>query len=250
VFDYRESVFDPSGKFVRSSVLFSAGSPVTGAAVFRNGDVVIQSMVASRDLAGIPLHVMSPAGQLLASFGELNSEPYVESFASLRRRIAASGDTAVWASRLNRYRLELWSRVGVLEQILDRKTGWFSAWDPAPPLVDPRKARRPPMVRSVSVDVVGRVWVVTTVADRHWMPSGLPGSVPISPTEWSGLADSMIEVIDPRTERLIHAERFDAPFEDFVAPSILSELVEDSQGVVSIRIWSIELHPASRKEIR
>lgn len=247
-FDYRDNVFTPDGRYVRSpTLLFAASAQVYDATVRGDGTVVIQAGIASAQLAGFPFHVASADGQRIRSFGEdAPDRPFIDAFAATRRRVAWVGESALWSADLNRYRLQYWEG-GALRRTLVVSAKWFPPWDPASPLGSPRAQRRPPMVRAVGVGRDGMLWVVTTVTAADWKPT--PGARGlISPTERGRLMDTIVDVIDPSTGRLIQSRRFDNVFGDFAGPGLITGTVERGDGTIAVRIWQLTVHHPARGE--
>ena len=245
VFGGRYAVFSPSGAFVRTSTPFSTHYQVHSAVVLESGATIAQFVIPSADRAGKLFHMIGTPGDALRSFGESPDRLYVESFASARRRIAPASPTSFWAAELSRYRIERWESGGRLVQVFERRAECFPPWDPALPLANPTVARRPPMVRTLAVDRVGRLWVSTTVADKNWTPQ--QGSR-LGPNWTARAFDTIVEVIDPRLGRVVHAERFPNAFDALLGAGLISELIEDSAGMFSLLIWQLELVTTGKEE--
>jgi hypothetical protein len=244
VFGARHSVYSPGGRFVRVDEAFN-GARVNSAFVLPNGSIVAQAMVGSRDLVGFPFHVLRPDGTIARSFGASPTEPYRASWAADNRLIALAGADSFWSSDVNQYHLELWGIDGVLRSSLARQVPWFRPWDVSRELPNARTTLPLPRVRSIALDSLGRLWVAIQVPDHNWKPTAGPSedfeAPAISPNEWERLTDTIIEIVEPATGRLIHSQRMPNSFVSFIGPGLIIDRSENAEGTISIRVWQLEL---------
>lgn len=251
VFGTRLTVFSPLGVFARTAYVLGAAAPVNEALVLDDGRLVAQAMIHSAELIGLPLHIVDREGAVRRSIGDADAEAYVESFPTSHRRIAKGQRGTFWSADLNRLRLQQWDANGRRVAVIEPRLPWFAPWDPVRETATrPWDVRPPPMVLSVSLDSVGRLWVAVTVADSKWRRRSLrrgPGK-PMTPGEMADLLDTMILALDPRTGRVIHEQRFPNKFKNFVGPAMISEMVEDDDGVISLRVWQLTLTSGSGDE--
>ena len=201
-------------------------------AVFADGSYVLSGPVPTREAAGRPLHVVTPDGEVLRSFGE-DPSPSV---------IAPSGDSAVWAAQGDRYRLEKWHLDGRLVAVYEREADWFPALaaDAAPEAGDASL-----QISGMWEDGLGRLWVhmmVRTLTevivlddDGHEMRTLRHDPDPKSSQE-------VIEVLDPRTASVVARRRI--PESDgLVAMGGFFQQVHRStdRGLLEIDIWATRL---------
>jgi hypothetical protein len=115
---------------------------------------------------------------------------------------------------------------------LTRTVDWFPA-DGDFPEGAYRTVPPPPMLVHVSEDSAGRLWTYSAVPDPAWTPG-----IPMRPSpEWFRRTfDTVIEVIDLKSGRLIAAGRHASRLGPMCGSSLLYELVETSDGDTYLRV--------------
>jgi hypothetical protein len=167
-------------EYVSSSPLASAARLRTYPVALGPRAFAINADINSRDAIGQPLHIVSRDGSLLRSFG---GNPAVQTGVgdpALHRAIASSRNNTLWVAHRNQYRIEEWDSTGRLLRVIERRASWF-------PAVAPESLER--RIRSIHEDSAGRLWVHLVVR------------VPARST--------IIEVLDPRANRVIATARID-----------------------------------------
>jgi hypothetical protein len=160
------------------------------------------------------------------------------------RRFARHGQDQFWAAHVTRYTIERWSKAGRLTDVLERDAPWF------PPRVNlgppPQEAPPAPRVVSVREDDAGRLWVLISVADANWRRSArkpnASGEYAVRPTDRDLMFDTVIEVIDPKTARVIATRRIPQEVGSFIGEgTTIATYREDQTGAPGFDIWRLSL---------
>jgi hypothetical protein len=133
----RRTVFGGAPKFdVEATHPFPMTLAFTGTLFHPNGRIVVNRNLATRESAGLPIHLLEADGTLLRSFGNEPRELRPGVSFPLRRSVAWSGSSheALWVGHVRQYRLERWSVEGRLLEIVDRDVPWFKPWEVDGPL--------------------------------------------------------------------------------------------------------------------
>jgi len=245
VYGDRESVFLRNGRFVRANGLPSGVSGVFGGVLLPGGSTLLQAAVQTSGHAGHPFHVLAADRSVHRSFGGSTTEPYQRSAFTERRYITPAANGRFWAAELNRYRLQLWSGEGRLERELERRAEWFVPWKPEAETAQ-RRARKPPLARIAGLAVdeqARRIWVAVLVAGTDWQaPASRSAPAGARPTrrDWTeiqNLFDTVIEVIDLDTGRLLVSQRFPTATTQVIGPGLIVSFHEYPDGALSLRVW-------------
>jgi hypothetical protein len=215
---YRYSLLSASG---RGSFRWLSGGPLPGkaydAVVFGSGSrFVVNAALGEAKAAGLPLHLFDSTGTLLRSFGADTARLDPRDDEQIIRVLATSGDTAVWsAPHRYVYRFDLFSTDGRRLRSLVPKASWYPRWrredfrpttPDSPPL---------PFLMSLREGPGQLLWCAVAVADRNWHRGLGPARggelarawYPVD--DWSRVYDTMVEVFDSRTGRLVASQRID-----------------------------------------
>jgi hypothetical protein len=175
------------------------------AALFSDGRYVLDGAFAPARLDPQPLHLVAPDGTILRSFGntpDLAPTPGLHPAGRerlLRRVVAPSGDSAVWAAHPYRYRLEKWSTHGSLLAIYERRVSWFPPT--ARGLLEAQHFNSSQMnqanVARLHEDEQGRLWVHISIRRRE-------RTRPMGESE-PEVYDTIIEVLDLRARQVFAA---------------------------------------------
>jgi hypothetical protein len=236
----RVSVFRPDLTFVgetrpelvmRKSVVRMGGG-FLGSAALREPDRV-----------GLPLHIVNDSGRIVRSFGSATRQARPDLPNTQLRVVARAGEQeqAVWAARLEKYELELWTAGGVHRQTIVRRAPWFPAWDGGP-LRDVGKYPPHPSVRGLAVDSIGRLWVSVQVPETRWAArtDSSRGVTPLA--EESRYVDTVLDLIDVRTGKLTASLRTgDALYP--LTNNLFWSCRDDADGKVFIDVWRADSKP-------
>jgi len=130
--------------------------------------------------------------------------------------------------------LEEWDSSGRLLRTITREVEWFEPWF-EPPAANAREQAPPPSPIGVYQDGEGLLWTLVHVADANWRPLP-PGDVTeggltvTTMQQRNRLHDTMVEVIDPESGRLLSSLRLDAYVRGFAGRGIVYSYVEDELG--------------------
>lgn len=243
VFDFgnlRQTVFTPDGRVART--VHVPGTVYT--AIPRpNGEVIAQFHVPSASLAGYTVHRLDRNGRFLRSFAELRGGYRRSDWTATFRPMAPAADGGVWVAYPNRYEIELWSADGRLRRTLVRDASWFRPWS-AESNRDPRRQRPRPAIVGIRQDAAGRLWVSMRIADPRWTPAprvvGEEGT--IQPPEADRLFDTLVEVIDPASGRLIARAGNPGPPLAFIADDLVYRIVERADGSFGADVLRVQLN--------
>jgi hypothetical protein len=161
-----------------------------------DGVIILAANIRDPELIGFPLHVVSPTGKILRSFGaEANPQYRADRASSNVRRVGrATHQEHIWVAPINDYRLQLIDLTGVVIQDLRRTTTWFPQWTRASRTGE---ERTPPHILNIWQDSSKSLWVMMDVADKNWKPmSATAMTRGISADEADRLFDTRLEVID------------------------------------------------------
>ncbi len=247
--------FGPDDAHVRTQSL--TYTP-TSAASLRDGRMVLAVPGRSRSDAGVPLHLVSPTGQIVRSFGA--NPPILDpAFPALANRVvAAAADGTVWSVMVDRYVLERWDQTGRLIQRLERPVAWF----PPPQKPRPRpkgqegqtrryKMDAPPAsrVRSLQLDQAGHLWVLSAVADPLWASREvwLGEGESLTSDKMDQMYDSMLEEVDPTSGAVLSSLRLPQYIEGIVGRGTLAALVDRPSGERVVQILEFSRFPSSTR---
>lgn len=185
-------------------------------AVLGDSAYVANLMIFTPERMGYALHLLDGAGNVLQSFDEPGG-PVRGMGAAQLRWVRAGLDGTVWSAPMTRYRIDQWDPVaGKRLRSLVRRADWFPDHEGFGPLQPDRP--RLPVVVGVDPDSAGYVWVMTNVAvaDR-WTESLVKVEERAHPempeyelpADQSIAFDTVVEVIDPATGRIVAARTFD-----------------------------------------
>jgi hypothetical protein len=205
----------------------------------RNGRSVVQRAIMGEGRTALPLHLLDPGGRIARSFG--GGEPFDPGrpYLGVLLLSAASGNR-IWSAHFGAYRIDLWSLDGSRLRTLVRDANWFGPWDHEPYSLD--RARRHPRIVGVAEDPQGRLWVNIKVPNPRWRPPADGKEMRLDETPDDGEFFTVLEVLDPRTGRLLARGRFAQNLIGFIGNGLtLFSRREDAAGNVVIDVWRVRL---------
>lgn len=158
----------------------------------------------------VPLvHVIGSDGQVHQSFVELSGFDVDHSYQA--RRVIASGPGAtLWVGRVSSYEIGLWSLDGGRRlSSIRRDASWFPEWSG-----ESRGALEHPRLTSLVQDSSGMLWTLTAVPDAA--SDAGDGPIRIAQTDLNDHFDTVIEVIDPTTQRVFVRTKWPEYFPRFL----------------------------------
>jgi hypothetical protein len=215
-------------------------------AVLWGDSLVLNAHIATADLVGVPLHVIPPEGGMIArSFGYDSTAFRSDIPYAGERSITVCPSTGVlWAAEKRRYVIEGYRHDRKIQRIA-RNVPWFEPHFSAPRF-HPEEPP-PPVLRHIRCDADGLLWVLVGVADPDWQKSLQPA--PNSPhggyrpTQLSGYFDTIIQVFDTQSGRLVASGRMDYSIDFFPADHVIGEYRESATGEPSLVLRRLALIP-------
>lgn len=191
---------------------------------------------------GFPLHVVGKDGSMIRSFGEAEPIRVVERVASATW-LASNRSDSFWALDEWHYELTKWSGVGAPVRRIVRRPRWFDS-----AFVGRQSYRDgpPSAAHGIRQDRAGRLWVALSVAAPRWREAIEIVKSPDGPMTYNvksidDFMDSVIEVIDPETGKLLASAK---------RPELMYGLIDD-RVMASVRktgdshfvdLWRVTLH--------
>jgi hypothetical protein len=225
----RFSVWAPAGDFARVGRIPRGPNDVI---VLPDGRVVMQAWIPTPVHAGFPIHLLGRDGRVMRSFGSETGEFRIDDPFARFRALALGVNLSILSGRYNRYELELWSLDGRLQERYLREVPWFPPQNEAAPPPQPT-------LRALTYDEDGMLWVLINVPDPEW-DEELPSDASSSAVAHR-MFDTVIEIIDPGTGRLLTSHRHSKAFFQFIAPGLVPIFEEGEGGARYIDLWKIEL---------
>jgi hypothetical protein len=212
----RMSVFSPSLAFVRMTPL--TRSPVD-VVFFPDGRTLQAFDLRSVDLAGVPLHLISPTGHITRSFGRTaDDEQQVytwEDAYAVDRGLSRAAGGGIWAVRASRYAVERWDTTGVLRQRIVRDVEWFPPWTGQRGSAIAAK----PLALCIDEDAAGRLWVL--INSKPYV--------------------STIEVLDPRSGQVLASREVEF-LTRHIAGGIVATARELPDGTPVLDVYQLQFH--------
>ena len=234
----RLSVFDPELRLRRHVPIPGMSFqfvPVSG------GSFVFASELRTRDPAAHPLQLVDSTGRVVRRFGggvgSINA-----GFRNAWRHIGPGADGTVWSARGNEYLADQYDATGTVRLTLVRRPPWFEPWtEPA----KPNEKQPLPEIRGVR-QVGDRLWVLIHVADARWEPRppvqcGGAGMLCVADSDWERIYDTVIEVIDLPTRRLVASTRVSQRLLGFAGDGVAASYEEDTDGNPRYAVWRLVL---------
>ncbi len=240
----RHSVYSPSYQYVRSTLYVGR---VWEAIEVREGTLALNADIPTPDRVGYPLHLMHPDGTLGQSFGSASGAYRVDASLLLNRYITHAGGTEIWDIPWLAYQASRWGSSGATLH-LQRDVPWFRTVTDIRP---PGQQRPPsPWVMGIWMDQARQLWVMLRVPDENWRPqagavarrSDGPGVIAFD-REY----DTIIEILDPATGRVIATERFDQALWRLMPGGLVSWYREEEDGEPHLEVWQLTLTRPTRR---
>ena len=210
-----------------------------------SGAFAAAALVPTAEQAGYPLHSFAASGELIRSFGADVALLDPGNRGALRRELAPSTGSRFWAAHAAEYEVELFDTTGARLFRLVRD----SAQSPlrhrvADSVVDfaPR-----PAVTGVREDAEGRLWVLMQVPAPNWREAGryskraVDDTVLVVPQYVDRLFQTVVEVIEPKSGRLVASRQFPSALVSFVDEHSVLGLRQRVDGKWETDIWRLSL---------
>ncbi len=216
------------------------GLPVgVGLLPLEDGGYVANLLVPTSESLGRPLHRLASDGTALLSYDVRSEEVRLERTLDQLRRLASSRDGTFWSAVSSGYVIERHTMDGPLQ----------GSWVLPPPWEEVEESRiragfPQPLLMTLQEDPEGLLWVVSRRADPGWEEAmsssfGAHGWTPQIDV-FEGYFDSVVDVLDPESGRLV--VRFDWPgyLLRFVAPWMVLAY-EDAEVEPKLVLYRVRL---------
>lgn len=233
----RLAVFDPELRFQRHVPLPGISFQFVPAA----GNLVLAGELRTRDPTADPLQLVDSVGRVLRRFGG-GAGSVNAGFYNAWRQIGPGARGMVWSARVNEYRLELYDTSGEWRMSLVRRPSWFEPWITRG---NPNQQRPLALIRGVR-QVGERLWVLVHVPDARWEPRpptqcGGPGMLCTADADWERIYDTVVEIIDLPTRRVVASTRVPQRLLGFAGDGVVASYEEDADGNPRYAIWRLVL---------
>jgi hypothetical protein len=218
----RAIIFDPAGAVVRTFSIPSQINLGHGAVFLTPSRLVVNLPLAmSPPFTGVKYHLADvTTGEITGSFGKTD-DPAQNMGTRRFRTLARASESSFWSVTMAEYRVERWNALSLqCEAVFIRESAWFS---PPTQAELQRDFRRPvPRVSDIRVDDQERLWVLASVPREGWEKLFYGPDSATYRKNPSALQQSVIEVIDVKTRRVLARQSFSQIFEN---------LTDDREGV-------------------
>jgi hypothetical protein len=149
-----------------------------------------------------------------------------------------------------RYGIEIWDTTGTLVRRFERVPAWYRPWTEADKHAAARQMAGFPVIEGVYADGQ-RLWIAARVPDPSWKDPapktpaperGREVSIPAIPvTEYNRRYDTVIEVLDVGTGRVLVSQRFDAYVSQFTEGGFMYSVREAPSALLRVDVWRAEI---------
>ncbi len=241
----RVLVFGPGRNYVRTVPL-----PVSpwDAVILRDGRLLVTSSDAGHPL---PALLLDATGQVVREIGSADSAALA---IKAPRHIMIGPDGTWWTMPTAfRWQFEHWDTTGAAIGVLaEPAPGWFLPYDT---LHSGSVSQSPsPMLVDAWFDDVGRLWVVGQVADRHWSRGFAPSHDATADavaviTDPDRAFDTMMQIVDPVTDKELAETRLDASYTSGVEPGVLLRVLNTRSGWKQAQLIRVKLDTAAASQL-
>ena len=234
----------PGGRVLAHHSIQGRAHPA-GIARLQDGSFLLAMDLRTPDAFGMPIHHVTDDFSITRSFGAPIVTVRRADAVHTTRLLSRATPSAAWAAWMTRYRLELWNADGKAQRTLGRGRSWLTEWQDARPSDQPPN----PFIVAVQAWADSLLWVIGTVPSKKWKP---PKRTPIDDMvrldDTASLDenfDSIVDLIDLRSGRLLASRRFDESLRGFAGHGEVVQHAVDSDGVLSIKTWRVTLRTPS-----
>jgi hypothetical protein len=225
--------------------------PYSPVAVLADGSRLVIAPMMDRDRRWYPLHIYDERGRRVKSFGAVTGEFSETERWRLIRSASVGRRGTIWSAFVDSYVIEEWSDEGQKLRTFVRSVPWM----PAVVARSDGAFGQVPNARIVALveDESERLWVFSRVPSSEWRtalgPPRVAGGRTSFPQRDQGrLLDSMVDVIDLRSNRLLFTTRVNGNIR-FVLSSepTLAQYREDDDGTPLLDVLRISLQTATTR---
>ena len=239
----RATVFGPGHEVIR---FFALPVAVTSAVPFPDGGVLVAGEGRSRTYSGIPMLLLDSAGRTSHPVGADDETLDLDNPYGSVRIVGKGPQGTAWSARLNEYLIERWDRSGQRIMSVRRMADWFQPWTRVAGI--PRLVRPQPRITDVR-QIDNHLWVLIQVADANWRARegkpvpGMKGATVTPDADKELIFDTIVEVIDLSTNRLLASHRLSQHILGFVDDGLVASYAEDAQGNPRYAVWRLKVIP-------
>ena len=238
-------VWSPQYRYVR--VHPAPGPTLNSPLLLADGRMVFPTWITSGSGVGQPLHLLSPDGALLKSFGStqpLDQRACPECYS---RALSASREAGtVWSALTRAYEIEKWTLDGRLALTIVNPR---SPWLPSQLSDNLRVGKRDPDGRTAFITAIredddGLIWVLGSTGKAAPVDPDRRGIrvVPERPIEEVNASSKQIlDVIDPVRRTIVASRTIEGTRYSPIARDLLYSTRDDADGYVYIDIWRVRL---------
>ena len=221
--------FDPRGKYVES-LSFRIPWTYWSFARLRDGGFVFHTPAHTID--GPLIRVLDANGVETGAHGNPSAEMVKRQMPDLDYRgVSPSISGGYWTTKIWTYEMSRWRSQGVRDMTVMRQVEWFRPNEPMSwEEMDAWHAETPPPRRLFHIreDTEGLLWTYTLVPDERWGPEPEPDRID---PEWIlRTFDTMIEVIDIRSAKVLADYRHDEKLSPVCGRRLVSSVRENRAG--------------------
>lgn len=222
--------------------------PAFAAAVLTDGTIVVSGRVADPARIGKAFHIFDAVGNQVGSYGFAETAVIPGESGFDYNWVTKAADGGFWSvTHRNAYTIAKWRRDGTMQRRLEVPSAHVGVGKPST-MGFSRERPTDPYVRSISEDAEGRLWVETVVADKNWrrgvvFHSERPGELGLLPDfiNLDRAYDTVIDVIDPATSRLVASQRFDEAYSLLIGSSMIGHPIIQPDGTYQVKLVRLRL---------
>ncbi len=212
--------------------------------VLADGRRLVNNPAIDRDLVGYPLHLVDSTGKTVASFGADSGRFEQADRWKLTRTVSVGLRGTIWSAYFDRYRIDEWSPDLDRLRVFRRAVSWMPI---VAALSDGGLGERPSArVVALREDELHRLWIFSRVPSEEWRaalgPPVAAGRRTTYPQLDEGrLFDTMIDVIDLRTNHLLVTQRVREHIRFSLDTRHVASYREDEKGTPLLVLWRVSL---------
>jgi hypothetical protein len=214
-----------------------------------SGQFILSAVVNSRETMGRPLHLLTPDGERISSFG-VDTIIVRPDLPHRNQRLIALGPMGdLWSVRRTDYVLERWDLSGEKRDELRRGADWFPPHGRGGFVARDKPPN--PTINAFWIDSDDRAWIGIEVPDAEWRRAVVSKGIVQGRELWGfesedAYYDTIIEVVDLRSGRLVARGRMDQALTSARYPGLIVTYREAKDGSQVIDVWRPRINPNQR----
>lgn len=213
-------------------------APYTPAMGFGDGYMIVAQQIATSNLSGHPIHVLSADGRIERSFGADTPGYRRDLRLFMTRMVGRAGDGTVWTTPPGRLLVEKWDpRTGQRVKRLPTTVAWFRD---TPVHTEPHQSPGT-VIEGIWEDRGGIVWLLVRVEDLDWPPaSPVPADreVPWTVEDSNARNDWILMAVDSSGGRVLGQRRFrEGVYHYTPTPLVVTDVANPAGPYVAFDVW-------------